>query len=73
MRKLIRYKELGPLYGIWYCRTHLRRMYTPGNKWYCGFPAPTSPTVGRVGWWSDLIEAWLASRPNRELSPLLEE
>jgi predicted DNA-binding transcriptional regulator AlpA len=73
MRRLVRFKELGSIYGIWYCRTHLRRISDPRSKWYQGFPRPVSPTPGRIGWWSDQLEGWLASRPERELSPLLEE
>ena len=70
MARLLRRKELGPAFNIWFSATHLQRMYTPGNPWYCGFPAPTKLGTRFIAWWDYEIEAWLASRPKKELSPL---
>jgi predicted DNA-binding transcriptional regulator AlpA len=72
--KLVTYKELRPLYGIWYCRTHLRRlMYDPAYA-HVGFPKAVRLSTGRIGWRSDELEAWVRSRPEKlSLLPLLEE
>ena len=72
--RLVTFKELGPLYGIWYCRTSLRRMMDPKSPWYAAFPRPISPTRGRIAWRSTDIETWVKSRPEQlSLLPLLEE
>ena len=72
--RLVTYKELGPLYGIWYSRTHLRRlMFDPAYE-HVGFPKAVRLSTGRVAWRSDDVDAFVRSRPE-QLSPLplLEE
>jgi predicted DNA-binding transcriptional regulator AlpA len=72
--RLLRYKELGPEKGIWYSRTHIRRISDPDSEWYQGFPRAVEAGPGRIGWWEHEIDAWLKTRPRRKpTKPLLEE
>jgi predicted DNA-binding transcriptional regulator AlpA len=64
--RLLRYEDLGPEKGIWYSRTHIRRISDPKSKWYQGFPQPIERSPGRIGWWEHEIDAWLETRPRRK-------
>jgi predicted DNA-binding transcriptional regulator AlpA len=63
LMRLVTFKELGPLYGIWFSRTHLKRMMDPESRYYAEFPNPVSKTTGRLFWRSTDIEAWVRSFP----------
>jgi hypothetical protein len=70
--RLLRYGDLGPEKGIWYSRTHLRRISDPSSEWYQGFPAPRKMGC-RVGWDDAEVDAWLASRPRQDPPPASDE
>jgi predicted DNA-binding transcriptional regulator AlpA len=70
--RLLRRKDLGPLKGIWYSPTHLRRISDPNSKWYQGFPQPVR-MGSRRGYVESEIDAWIASRPRLKPTTTLQE
>jgi predicted DNA-binding transcriptional regulator AlpA len=72
--RLLRYKDLGPEKGIWFSRTHIRRMNDPEGEWYDpDFPQPIKLGT-RNGWYEHEIDAYLETRPRwKPTTPLLEE
>lgn len=56
-RRFISYPELKERYGLPWTRQHVDRLIKDGK-----FPPKVNLTEHRVGWWSDMIEEWIASR-----------
>jgi predicted DNA-binding transcriptional regulator AlpA len=52
------FKELRPVFGIRYCRQHVRRLYQAGQ-----FPKPIILNGRSVAWRAEDVEAWLNARP----------
>src|SRR5438874_2615062 len=71
--RLVSFSELGPLYGIFFCRTHLRRLMYDPRYAHVEFPKAVRLSTGRIGWRSTDLEAWVRSRPEQLSLPLLEE
>ena len=72
--RIVIMRELGPLYGIWISRTHLKRKLNPTSKWYDPeFPKPISRGGRFYGWRSTDLEAYVASRPEYQLASLPNE
>ena len=71
--RLVTFKELGPLYGIWFCRTHLRRLMYEPEYAHVGFPKAVQVSTGRIGWYEHEIDDFLKNRPRREPTALSEE
>jgi predicted DNA-binding transcriptional regulator AlpA len=71
--RLVSFNELGPQFGIWFCRTHLRRLMHDPRYAHIGFPKAVRLSMGRIGWRSTELEAWVRSRPEQHTLPLLEE
>jgi prophage regulatory protein len=57
VRKLVSKKELKSVYGIPYCFAHYRRMEDAGT-----FPKRIRLGAGRVAWYADEVEAWIAEK-----------
>jgi predicted DNA-binding transcriptional regulator AlpA len=60
--RLLAYKQLGPEKGIWFCRTHIRRISDPKSDWFLEFPAAVQIGPGRIGWWEHELDDWLRKR-----------
>lgn len=66
-RRFVIFKELGPRFGIHYCRVHLRRLERakPEPK----FPQRVDIGPGRKGWYEDEIIEWVNNRLRSENDP----
>ncbi len=63
-RRLVTFAELKETYGIVYCRVHLRRLMHPNRKQFPQCVTTVSDRGrGRIFWWSDEIETYLAGLP----------
>jgi len=59
-RRFIAYSELKDRFGLPWTRQHVDRLVKAEK-----FPPKIRLSEHRVGWWSDQIEGWLASRDTK--------
>jgi prophage regulatory protein len=56
-RRFTSYPELKDRHGLPWTRQHVDRLIKKGK-----FPEKVKLSEHRVGWWSDQIEAWIATK-----------
>jgi predicted DNA-binding transcriptional regulator AlpA len=56
-RRFVPFADLKDRYGLTWTRQHVDKMVKAGT-----FPPKIRLTEHRVGWWSDVIEEWIATK-----------
>jgi predicted DNA-binding transcriptional regulator AlpA len=72
--RIVTFKELGPLYGIWFCRSTIRRKIDPKSPWYDpDFPTPVARGPRFIGFRDYELEAYNAGLKKKQLAVLPPE